>query len=66
MRVRVTSQNGTEVLPNEVMYSLFADMWKKYTGGCNGIKLDLNRCLQQEASLTERLLWGAIIYNRIY
>lgn len=48
-----TGQRALKVVPtNEVPYSLFTDIWKKYMGGCNGIKLELNRCLQQEASLS--------------
>lgn len=31
-------------------------VWHKITGGCNGIKHDLNMCLRQEVSPTSTLL----------
>ena len=30
-------------------------VWHKITGGCNGIKHDLNMCLRQEVSLYAKL-----------
>ena len=54
--------------PTRPHISLFTDLWKKYMGGCNGIKLELNRCLQQEASLSkgERISLGHYLHQSTF